>query len=763
MAIFKKNIWLIFYILTFFATFLLVTVLYLKWQNIYLKYQSSQENLVELVGNATHSMFNAKEQLIDVLGVGILQDNHHLYNTSAIEEHASPILNNPSVIALGITTPEGDFIYASSEKNPKNAPNLLQQSESRLSFLEALQSHGMVFGRTYFSNALQKWGMPIRKAIRDKEGNPVFVITIVLKLNGSLDHFLNTIHHKQNSVVSIIRDVDTYQQYNSLGTNDPEKFYSKPFPKEVMDAVYKIIFDTFQLTSEAIKKQEKNVSFTYKHLDGTYYLASLKYNQHYQLWTIVHTYIETIINDFIDNAFYYIFMYFAAGLLFFCLFRYIATAEARRRYELLFQATHDQLTTLPNRSYLQQTFPQWISSHTSFHVLYVDMDHFKNINDSFGHQFGDYVLIEIARRLRSHLNEHVLISRYGGDEFVLLLPNIESHEIVFYAKTIIDVLSAPYVINELHFDIGASIGIARYPEHGENLDMLLRAADIALYESKKIKNSAHLFASTMQEGFLKNIKIEQELRKALKQHKLFMVYQPQIDAQGNFFGVEALLRWNSQTLGNIPPNDFIPLAEASGLMPKMGRFIIETVCEQMKSIQTELNIQFHVSINISIRQFMEPTFLEHLCETIEKTKISHLCLTLEVTENLFIEDINYILPLLEQIRKLGLHISMDDFGTGYSSLSMLRRLPINELKIDKSFVDEICQNHASSQMIQNIIAIAKNFDMYVLAEGVETEEQKEALISFGCDRFQGYYFSKPLMTEDLIAFIKTKTDAQTIE
>ena len=456
-------------------------------------------------------------------------------------------------------------------------------------------------------------------------------------------------------------------------------------------------------------------------------------------------------------------MYFAAGLLFFFLFRYIATAEARRRYELLFQATHDQLTTLPNRSYLQQTFPQWISSHTSFHVLYVDMDHFKNINDSFGHQFGDYVLIEIARRLRSHLNEHVLISRYGGDEFVLLLPNIESHEIVFYAKTIIDVLSAPYVINELHFDIGASIGIARYPEHGENLDMLLRAADIALYESKKIKNSAHLFASTMQEGFLKNIKIEQELRKALKQHELFMVYQPQIDAKGNLFGVEALLRWNSQILGNIPPNDFIPLAEASGLMPKMGRFIIETVCEQMKSIQTELNIQFHVSINISIRQFMEPTFLEHLCETIEKTKISHLCLTLEVTENLFIEDINYILPLLEQIRKLGLHISMDDFGTGYSSLSMLRRLPINELKIDKSFVDEICQNHASSQMIQNIIAIAKNFDMYVLAEGVETEEQKEALISFGCDRFQGYYFSKPLMTEDLIAFIKTKTDAQTIE
>ena len=755
MAALKKNIWLIFYILTLTATILFLSISYLKWKSTYLKFQATQENIVELMANTTHSLFDTQERLIDILGVSILEDEHHLYETQSIEKHSLSLLKNPDVVAFGVTTPEGEFIFASSHKDPKRVPNLITQPESRDSFLEALSSERMVFGRTYFYKTLQKWVMPIRKTVRDENGNPLFVMTTLLKITSTFDTLMNTIQHRQNLVVSVIRDTDLYQQYNSEGKDDYNKAYENPFSKEIMDRVYTIIYDIYRLTPQELKQDEPLISFEYKHDNGVRYLASLKYNKTYKLWIIVHTYVDTITKDFLQSFILYLVLLISfEGVLFF-LFRLIAHAEEKRRRDLIQQATHDQLTKLPNRSYLHQNIFNWIYKDApAFSLFYLDMDHFKNINDSFGHQFGDYVLIEITHRLRTLTTSHSLIIRYGGDEFVLITHMHEHEEILSFATRLIDSLSQPYDVNELHFNIGVSIGVAIYPEHGESLDMILRASDIALYESKKVKNSVHIFANEMQEGFLKNVKIEQELRKAIKHHELSMVYQPQIDTQGSVYGVEALLRWDSPTLGHVPPNHFIPLAEASGLMPKIGRFIIETTCHEIKELHSILKHSFQLSINISMRQFMEPSFLEHLLETIEKTQMHRLSITLEVTENLFIEDMHYILPLLQHIRELGIQISMDDFGTGYSSLSMLRKLPIDELKIDKSFVDEIFEDEASAKMVQNIIAIGKNFGMHILAEGVETKEQQEILNAFGCDLFQGYYFSKPLPKDELLLFLK---------
>lgn len=569
---------------------------------------------------------------------------------------------------------------------------------------------------------------------------------------------MSTIHHRQNLVVSVIRDHDLYQQYNSQGKDNYEKAYQEPFPKEVIERVYTIIFDTYGITPQELRRDEPLVSFRYQHINGVQYLSSLKYNKTYKLWIVVHTYLDTIIKDFLQSFMVYFTAFVGSGGLFFFLFRLIANAEEKRRNDLIVQATHDQLTGFPNRSYLHQNIFNWIYKNApTFSIFYIDMDHFKNINDNFGHQFGDYVLVEITKRLHVMAPPDSLIIRYGGDEFVLITRQHERKALLSFATRLIDTLSRPYNVHELHFNIGASIGISIYPDHGESLDMLLRAADIAMYESKKIKNSAHVFASSMQEGFLKNVKIEQELRKAINQNELSMAYQPQIDTNGCVYGFEALVRWNSPTLGYVPPNHFIPLAEASGLMPKIGRFIIETACNEIKELHLRLERPFQISINISVRQFMDPGFLEHLLKIIEKTHMHRLSITLEVTENLFIEDIHYILPLLQQIREMGIQISMDDFGTGYSSLSMLRKLPIDELKIDKSFVDEIFENEAAAKMVQNIIAIGKNFGMHILAEGVETKEQKEILTTFGCDRFQGFYFAKPLPKEELFSFLQEKT------
>lgn len=726
---------------------------YGTWNNSYTKYQTSQENIVELIANTTHSLFNTYERLSDILGKALLENNLH-----NIHIHVEPLLNNPEMVALGITNPEGDFIYATSDKDPTNIPNLLKLPETHDSFVQALSSEGMVFGRTYFSPPLQKWGMPIRKTIRNKAGEPQFVITTVLKHTSTFDALFNTLKHRHHLNLSIIRDRDLYYQYHSNGQQDYEKVYSTPFPSQTMEKLFTSIFDIYSLTPKELKENELLVSFLYEQEEEGYYLASLKYNHTYHLWTLSQTPLPVIIKDFMQKTVIYLLIFLSIGSIFFYLFRIIARAEEERRNELLEQATHDQLTFLPNRYYLNQYIHQWIYKEAlPFSIIYVDMDHFKTVNDSFGHHYGDYVLVQIAKRLNAIMPEGSLAIRYGGDEFVLIVSLIHRNELLAFASKLIDTLSEPYLINQLHFNLGASVGIACYPEHGHNLDMLLRASDIAMYESKKIKNSAHIFVSEMQEGFLKNVTIEQELRKAINNNELFMVYQPQINDEGYFYGAEALIRWNSPSLGNVPPNHFIPLAEASGLMPKIGRLIIEMVCEDINEIHHKLCYPFHVSINISVRQFMDPRFLEHMLNVFEKTQAQYLHITLEVTENLFIEDLQYILPLLHKIRAMGIEISMDDFGTGYSSLSMLRQLPINELKIDKSFVDAIAYDITSAKMVQNIITIGKNLNMHVLAEGVETKEQKEILSTFGCDRFQGYYFSKPLLKEDLLHFLQSQT------
>jgi len=219
-AIFKKNIWLIFYVLALTATLFFFIISYFKWQNTYLKYQTSQENIVELMANATHSLFDTQERLMDILGVTLREDEHYLYNFQGIEKHVNSLLQNPDVLAFGVTTPEGDFIYGSSHKDPTKIPNIANQPDSRDSFSEALSYETMVFGRTYFSPAVQKWAMPIRKTVRDEQGRPLFVMTTLFKLTSTFDRLINSVRHRQNLIVSIIRDSDLFQQYNSLGHNE---------------------------------------------------------------------------------------------------------------------------------------------------------------------------------------------------------------------------------------------------------------------------------------------------------------------------------------------------------------------------------------------------------------------------------------------------------------------------------------------------------------------------------------------------------------
>lgn len=748
MAILRKNIWTIFYILLVGALLFLGIISYMKWNSVHEKYATDQANLVKLVANATHSLFLSQEMTLNILGNQILKDNDPRIMNDLLAL-------NPSVVAFGFVDLDGNYLYISSNFNKTKLPNLRQEAVSKDSFDYTITQEKMVLGRTYFIAGSGRWGIPIRKSIHNAEGKVIGVMTAGLAIEGAFKIFTENLSLGDYNKVMLIRDRDQFVQFQSSNHEISKDLYEKPLPNNFLNVILEKVIHQTHLSTEEIKQKLEIYHVEVTRSDGKVVQIVLKYNPRYELWVISEIDHAQITQDFIENFMIYLFIFIIVHIILFLLFKMIAHAEEIRNKDLIFQATHDELTKLPNRSYLQKSIHQWIYDKAPpFSLYYLDMDHFKNINDSFGHQFGDLLLIECAKRISALVQKESVVIRQGGDEFVILTYRTEEEDIRTHSQTILNEISKPYHIKQFNFVIGASIGIAKYPEHGTTLDMLLRASDIAMYEAKKYKNSVRVFASSMQEGYLSRVNVEQALRKALDKHEFFMVYQPQIDNHGTIYGVEALVRWNSSEMGLVPPDQFIPIAEASGIMPRLGQFILATTLKEMKTLQAELGITVQTSINISIKQFMEINFLENLVQLIEQEKFNHISLCLEITESLFIEDIDYILPLLQQVHDMGLSISMDDFGTGYSSLSVLRKLPIDELKIDKSFVDTILNDVTAEKMIQNIIAIGKNLELYILAEGVETKEQAEILKRFGCDRFQGYLYAKPLAYEALKAFFE---------
>ena len=754
MALFRKNIWTLFVILALGGFCFLSLVAYLKWQSINEQYRMQQHNLVQLVANASHSLLVNQEMVLDILGQELLHAGDHSTDLES-KQALNKVLNlNPDMIGVALTKPSGEFTFISTNTPLNKLPNLRTQESSKDSFQRALDSQKMVIGRTYFMPAVGEWLIPVRKAIRNSEGKVIAVVTAALRIQGNNKFFSDELHIGKHNSVTLVRDADHYVQFRSSDNTDFDRIYKRP-----MDDIYQTSIEYIQakynVTLEEIKASKEIYDLSIRY-NGQVNQAVVQYDSRYELWMLSEIRHNYIVAEFLKVLAVYLVLFIGSQFVLYLLFKVIAEAEGKRRRELVYQATHDPLTQLPNRGYLQQNIEHWIKpGATAFSVFYIDMDHFKSVNDSFGHVFGDQVLSEVGRRLKAVAPDKAILVRQGGDEFIALNPCINDAHLMEQAQMIIDSLSRSYDVNGISFTLGTSIGIARYPDHGNDLDQLLRAADIAMYQAKKYKNRACLFAESMQEGYLQKVIIEQKLRQGLQDNELFMAYQPQVDIEGKLYGVEALVRWKNDELGFVPPDKFIPIAETSGLMPQLGLFIIRTSLVEIKALQDRLDFEFDVSLNISVQQFMQPDFLQILTEEIKAVGIAQNKVTLEITESLFIDDIDSIMRLLKSVRDMGMNVSMDDFGTGYSSLSMLSNLPIDELKIDKSFVDTILEDDAARKMIQNIIAIGKNYDMTILAEGVETEPQADMLRSFGCDRFQGYLYSRPLPLKELDAHIST--------
>jgi diguanylate cyclase (GGDEF)-like protein len=408
------------------------------------------------------------------------------------------------------------------------------------------------------------------------------------------------------------------------------------------------------------------------------------------------------------------------------------------------------------RDRLEQAVAQADDAGTHFGVLFVDLDHFKNINDTLGHQFGDRMLQEVARRLESSVGASDAVYHLSGDEFTIVLDQVRNtDQAADLARQLLTTLSQPFEIDGREIYSSGSIGIVLYPENAASISNLLKNVDTAVHHAKRQgRNTFTFYSEQLSENMIRRLQIENGLRRALERQELLVVYQPKMDLQnGGCVGAEALLRWTSAELGFVSPAEFIPVAEETGLIVPIGDWVLQHVCQQIRTWNDQGRPPMRIAVNLSARQFRETGLTTRITQILAQSEISAQMLELELTESMLVENADEAIEALRAFKSLGITLSIDDFGTGYSSLSYLKRFPIDALKIDQSFVRDIPESQDDMSITKAIISMGCSLELKLVAEGTETLEQITFLRGNGCHIAQGYYFSKPVPAAQFEGFL----------
>ncbi len=443
------------------------------------------------------------------------------------------------------------------------------------------------------------------------------------------------------------------------------------------------------------------------------------------------------------------------------------TKRKQAEEEIKNLAFYDPLTHLPNRRLLLDRLKQALASSARSGregaLLFIDLDNFKTLNDTLGHDIGDLLLKQVAQRLESCVREGDTVARLGGDEFVVMLEDLSEHDLEAAAQAetvgekILAALNQPYQLATHVHHSTPSIGVAIFSDHEQSQDELLKQADIAMYQAKKAgRNTLRFFDPQMQDSINARVSLESDLRRAVSGQEQFQLYyQPQVDSSGRMVGAEALVRWLHPERGMVPPTEFIPLAEESGLILPLGHWVLTTACQQLAIwAKRPKTAHLTMAVNVSIKQFRLPTFVDEVLALVDYFKVNPTRLKLEITESLMVERVNDIIAKMNLLKARGISFSMDDFGTGYSSLSYLKLLPLYQLKIDQSFVRDIVSDDSDKAIVRTIIAMAQSLNLNVIAEGVEAEAQRQLLLSKGCINYQGYLFGRPVPIEQFEALLE---------
>ncbi len=428
--------------------------------------------------------------------------------------------------------------------------------------------------------------------------------------------------------------------------------------------------------------------------------------------------------------------------------------------ELEYVANHDLLTELPNRLLFLDRLKQSIK-HTkrnggTLSVLFLDLDRFKEVNDRYGHEIGDKLLQNIAKRLHTKVREVDTISRFGGDEFTMTIEETDENQTMVVVNKIMSLMKEVFLINEIEINTTFSIGISKFPSDGETYDVLLRNADTAMYKAKeKGKNTYEFYSLEMTEAIVEKSKLELEIKKALKNDEFIPYYQPKIDARNSkVIGMEALVRWKHPELGFITPDKFVPIAEELGLIAEIDSWMMRETIRAMSQWKKSGLKTGILSLNFSMQLLERSNCYEDFEQVLTEFEVNPKDIEIEIPETVLMSDPQKVIGILNKFRELGVIISIDDFGTGYSSLSYLKLLPIDKLKIDRSFVDDLPHDENGVAIVQAIIALAQSLHMELVAEGIETKEQADFLVNIGCPNHQGYYYSKPIPFDEFESFLK---------
>jgi diguanylate cyclase (GGDEF)-like protein len=729
----------------------LVASSYSRWEAIKTDAEIELAYLNRIFSSALTLSFDQHEIVLDLLGYQLLTEGSAANGVEAQKMLDGLLQQNRSLIAFGLANLDGEIVLGSSNLNLDRMPNLKQLENSRDSFLKAMEVERMVLGRAYYLNALEDLVIPIRKGIRDNDNRLLGMMTAGIRPRELLPQ-LEAMKFKRGDVIpyrlQIFHDYDFYYAFVS-GTSENSQLreiIDTPIPAQHIQMLDQSVRQQLGLSLNDLRDRFSPVVFSATDSDGEVNFYSLVYLPKYQIWVNSIVARDQLLAQFWPSLAFYLMTFLIVTALAWSMFRQIALVEQKNHNKLLKQASQDFLTGLKNRQFLRLAEADWTGKGAApFSVFFIDLDNFKNINDSHGHSYGDILLKQVSDRLLSIFSDQDLVCRQGGDEFIVISHKCDEASIMRLAAEVLESLASPYFVENFNFVMGASIGVSHFPADGDSFETLFSAADTAMYKAKNVKNSFYIFSSELRDELMETTDIQQALPQALAEGEFSLVYQPQVLNGQLPVGVEALIRWKNGELGQVPPDRFIRVSEGNGMIIDIGHFVIEQSLYDLSEIKRHHYChELDLSINVSIRQLQENGFSERLAASLAKYEFPAHQLTLEITEGIFIDDLQYLIPVLHKIRGLGVKLSMDDFGTGYSSLSLLKQLPIDELKIDKSFIDNITTRNEDRLMVLNIIDIAQNLGIKVVAEGIEQEEQSRLLLELGCNLQQGYYYCGPV-------------------
>ncbi|MDV7104584.1 EAL domain-containing protein [Vibrio sp. TH_r3] len=748
----KNNIWMI-YIMVFISSLIFfLGVNYYSWTSINKVVLNKQQTHVELLSNSVQAYLKSQDSLLEVLGIHLIMQ-HQIPNKPIHDTVLDHMMSTyPDFLGLGLAAYDGRALVVSSNFDLNKVPNLMELDQTKKSFSEARESRKIHTGPTYIIKALEKksYAMPIRRAIYipNDASQAIAVMTAGIKLDYTpifSGHETESYHQ-----IEIIRG----DKYPVFSTDDNIE-YTKPIPEDYYNA----------LKNHIMGEQPFSIFyFSPRSSNDTFQIVS-HYDSYLNFWFISKISKHYIFDSFI-NQFWFIFLTFIGyNIVLLSLTRSIANSQKERRQDLFKMAHHDILTGLPNRSLLLIKLQKILSDNSSsnnYHaILFLDIDNFKAINDTYGHEYGDDLLKQATSRIQRCIKTHNTVARFGGDEFVVLLPQLTNSykeataQAEQMAAKLLSVLSNTYGLGKYQYTCSASIGVVLFNDSSREKSDLLKQADIAMYKAKRSgKNSICFFDPNMQEKVTAIFELESELRLAITEEQLELFYQPQVNQLNKVVAAEALVRWRHPQKGVITPNSFISIAEKTGLILPLGKWVLKAACQQLCEWQMQPDKNhLSLSVNVSYKQFREPNFVSSVSDLVKRYKIQPGKLHLELTETMLVEEMDMTIRRMNELRKLNIHFSLDDFGTGYSSLRYLKKLPLSQLKIDKSFIDDLESNTSDQSIVKTIISMSKSLNLSTIAEGVETAQQRAFLETEGCLLYQGYFYSEPLPINEFDQFL----------